>query len=468
MLDITINRPLEDIVEKNSQNHWQSFVTYSIPWPDVSLIGFLQQAANAPRIYWESEKSAVAFAGSGMAARLTAHNTGRFQSIRQQAQHLFANIIPIKPDTPAPAGPRLFGGFAFGANYQPKNLWSAFPAACFILPRYQLTRYQGQVWLTINHPLGPNDDRAGLETRLQNEAQRLKTMAVTETTQFGPATNKPLDIKDLMDSVTWHQQVTNATQRIRRGELDKVVLARARQMRSARPVEPANVLARLKQKYPNCYRFLFEPIPGHAFYGATPELLAKVSGSALRTVALAGSIKRGQTPEEDAMLGQQLLDTPKEQIEHAHVVDAIRENLAPLVTDMHVAPQPGLCRLSNIQHIQTPIEARLAEGLDTLDVVEALHPTPALGGRPRHVALPIINQAEPFSRGWYGAPVGWLDSANNGMFAVAIRSAVSVGEESMLYAGAGIVADSVPDKEWRETELKFKPLIDALNGSKPF
>ena len=165
------------------------------------------------------------------------------------------------------------------------------------------------------------------------------------------------------------------------------------------------------------------------------------------------------------MLGQQLLDTPKEQIEHAHVVDAIRENLGPLVTDMHVASQPGLCRLSNIQHIQTPIEARLGEGLDTLDVVKALHPTPALGGRPRRVALPIINQAEPFSRGWYGAPVGWLDPQNNGMFAVAIRSAVSVGDESMLYAGAGIVADSVPDKEWRETQLKFKPLVDALNGT---
>ena len=180
-------------------------------------------------------------------------------------------------------------------------------------------------------------------------------------------------------------------------------------MRSARPVEPANVLARLKQNYPNCYRFLFEPVPGHAFYGATPELLAEVSGSALRTVALAGSIKRGQTPEEDAMLGQQLLDTPKEQIEHAHVVDAIRESLAPLVTDMHVASQPGLCRLSNIQHIQTVIEGRLADEAGILSVVEALHPTPALGGRPRQIALELIQRLEPISRGWYGAPIGWLD-----------------------------------------------------------
>lgn len=465
MLDMVM--PMNQLIEKRLLKHrrgdWGAVVSYSVPWQPVSLINFLRRAVNTPRVYWESEKTTVAFAGCGVAARLTTHDADRFQIIRQQAQQLFDNIILVNQDTPSQVGPRLFGGFAFNTAYQPETLWSAFPAACFILPRYQLTRYQGQMWLTINESLAPEDDPVGIERRLNEEIQRFETMFSGEAA--AAVSNQPLEIKNLMEQATWNRLITEATQRIRRGELGKVVLAQARQMRSARPVDPATVLAQLKQNYPSCYRFLFEPVPGHAFYGATPELLAEVSGRTLYTAALAGSIQRGQTAEEDQALGQQLLNTPKERIEHAHVVDAIQANLEPLVKDLHIAPQPGLCRLSNIQHIQTPIEAQLAEGFDTLDVVKALHPTPALGGQPRQLALPFINRAEPITRGWYGAPVGWLDTHNNGMFAVAIRSAVTVGDESMLYAGAGIVADSVPDKEWRETQLKFKPLMDALNGA---
>jgi menaquinone-specific isochorismate synthase len=146
------------------------------------------------------------------------------------------------------------------------------------------------------------------------------------------------------------------------------------------------------------------------------------------------------------------------------VVEAVRESLQPLTTDLRIASEPDIYRLSNIQHLRTAIEADLREGCGLLPIVEALHPTPALGGRPRQAALPLIQQAEPVSRGWYGAPIGWLDHQNDGMFVVAIRSAISVGTESLLYAGAGIVADSIPEKEWQETQLKFKPLMDALTG----
>ncbi len=453
------------------QDEPASLVSYTIPWPDVSLIEFLRQAANAPRVYWESQKAAISFAGCGITAKLTAHGPDRFQTIRQAAHKLFNNTILLNKDGPHSLGPRLFGGFSFRKNYEPNGLWRVFPAACFILPRYQLTHFNGRMWLTINHRLGPEDDPMGIEYLLREEVDKFQQTAATPTSGNDLAAaatpnqrkSQP-EISDLMEPATWRQLVSEATQRIRQGELDKVVLARARQMRSPNPIDPATILTRLQTNYPNCYRFLFEPVPGHAFYGATPELLADVTGSSLHTVALAGSIRRGQSPEEDAALGRQLLNTPKEQIEHAHVVEAIEENLQPLVTSLRVASEPGLCRLSNIQHIQTTIEGQLPAGCDTLTVVEALHPTPALGGRPRRVALPLINRMESVSRGWYGAPIGWLDQQHNGMFAVAIRSAVSVGNESMLFAGAGIVADSEPDKEWRETQLKFKPLMDALNG----
>jgi menaquinone-specific isochorismate synthase len=267
-----------------------------------------------------------------------------------------------------------------------------------------------------------------------------------------------------MDQETWYRLVADATNRIRRGDLDKVVLARARQMRFKRPVEPVTVLEQLASRYPDTYRFLVEPIPGHAFYGATPELLASVEGAKLRTVAMAGSIGRGQSSAEDDLLAKELMNNPKERHEHALVVDAIRENLAPLVSDLQLPTSPVLCRLSNIQHLETKIEGLLANNCGILPVVRELHPTPAVGGRPRKIALDIINNVEPTPRGWYAAPVGWVDHQGNGMFSVAIRSAVSVGGDSMLFAGAGIVADSVPTREWRETELKFRPLAEALGG----
>ncbi len=446
------------------QNQPTTLVSYTVPWAGASLINFVRHVANSPRFFWESDQLPLSFAGCGIAARLTAAGAKRFQTIRQEAERLFENIILLNPNTPTEAGPRLFGGFAFGANHRSRGFWSAFPAACFILPRYQLANLHGQSWLTVNHLLNPQDDPLSLQRLLDDEIEALRS-AVRQVNQEQPvAPNPVVNINELTQAQTWQRLITETTARIRRGELEKVVLARARQMSLQRPVDPAHALQQLKQAYPNCYRFLFEPIPGHAFFGATPELLAQVSGNSLRTVALAGSIRRGESPAEDDALGQKLLSTPKERHEHALVVEAIEENLRPLVSRLRIEPQPGLCKLSNIQHIQTPIEGTLTGHHNLLSVVEALHPTPALGGRPRRTALDIINQSEPIERGWYGSPIGWLDHQHNGAFAVAIRSAVSVGRESMLFAGAGIVADSEPEREWRETQLKFRPLMDALGA----
>ncbi|HLV35628.1 MAG TPA: isochorismate synthase, partial [Spirillospora sp.] len=214
--------------------------------------------------------------------------------------------------------------------------------------------------------------------------------------------------------------------------------------------------------YADCYRFLFEPRPYHAFYGATPELLAQVEGRRLRTMALAGSIRRGLTPADDAAYAEQILHDPKERHEHALVADALRERLRAVTDELRMPNTPGILRLSNIQHLHTPVEGVLKAEMGVLPVVERLHPTPALGGQPRDLALDFIRKAEPVPRGWYAAPIGWIDSNLDGIFGVAIRSAVSQDKRVWLYAGAGIVADSVPQKEWDETALKFRPMLGAL------
>jgi len=500
-------------------------VSLSRPWPETSLLAFLRRWSDQPRVYWEggpragetslgAEGGAVGFAGCGVAAALSADGPQRFQRMAEQATRLFDRAVVSAEDAPPVVGPRLFGGFAFRAHRSDAGTWAAFPTAYFVLPRYQLTRVGRWAWLTVNRLLEPGADPQRALQALEDEMRLLETIATgrnghaspvspslcssviagrAQSAPAGsgdpvakqrmvrprspqawqsaandfdlPAAHSPSpEPEDLVDAEAWQRGVVGAVERIRRGELDKVVLAQACRIRTAQPVDAPAVLERLAARYPDCYRFLIEPMPGHAFYGATPELLAEVRGTIVRTVALAGSIHRGRSPEEDAALGARLLHSSKDRHEHALVVEAIQEHLLPLVTRLYVPGQPGLLRLSNIQHLQTVIRGELGQACGVLPVVEALHPTPAVGGTPRDAALRLIDETEPFSRGWYAAPVGWIDSRGNGLFAVALRSALSVGNETWLYAGAGIVADSDPEREWKEVRLKFRPVLEALEA----
>ena len=259
----------------------------------------------------------------------------------------------------------------------------------------------------------------------------------------------------------WRRQVAAAIDRIRKGQLRKVVLAQSLSIELGKPVAVADALARLGDIYPSCYRFLFEPATGGSFFGATPEQLVTVRGRAVETEALAGSIGRGETRAEDEWLATELRDSEKNTHEHELVVEAIQRQLAALTDDTETSEQ-GVRQLANVQHLRTPIRATLPHEEHVLSLVEALHPTPAVGGLPPERALETIRETEAFERGWYAAPVGWFDADGNGAFAVAIRSAVTRGTQARLFAGAGIVRDSDPDVEWDELQLKYRPVLDEL------
>jgi menaquinone-specific isochorismate synthase len=186
-----------------------------------------------------------------------------------------------------------------------------------------------------------------------------------------------------------------------------------------------------------------------------------LSGRTVQTEALAGSIGRGETTEEDEWLASQLRDSEKDVHEHDLVTETIRDQLAPLAADIRTGSRV-VRRLATVQHLRTPIRATLADDEHVLRLVEALHPTPAVGGLPPTAALRTIRETEAFDRGWYAAPVGWFDAEGDGAFAVAIRSALARERTATLFAGAGIVADSDPDSEWDELGLKYRPILDEL------
>lgn len=437
-------------------------LSYSRPIRPVDLLQFLRHAPGTPRLFWQSARSRLAFAGYGTAADLIAEGTHRFATVQRDLHRLFADAV-IDNQGDADVKPRVFGGFAFRGDFSPAGVWSAFPAAYFTLPRVQITQVDGETWLTLNQVLADADQMVNSRALLREEFDDISAqLALLPTEPLTAAVNAALTIDYPLSQADWHTQITRAVHRIRAGELEKVVLSRTCDVQFERAFDPTTALTRLGAKYPDTFRFMLEPLPGHTFFGATPELLGQVEGDALTTAALAGSIRRGQTGAEDRALADELFHNPKERHEHQVVVDALRHYLQPLTTRLDVAAPPDILRLSNIQHLYTPISGRLRADHNLLDVVETLHPTPALGGHPQREALDAIRQIEQVSRGWYASPVGWLDADGDGMFAVAIRSAVAVGRQARLYAGAGIVADSDPDREWAETGLKFKPMLSAL------
>jgi menaquinone-specific isochorismate synthase len=426
----------------------------------VDLLHVLRAAPQATqRIFWQHADQPIAFAGFGVAAEIVAYGRERFKSIQQQVDALFENAI--FGGMPRIAHPRLVGGFAFRDDFSAASgVWSAFPSAYFLLPRVQVTQADGETWLTVS---AYSDQAANLHETWEQLLRELNHLSNRmESLRAVNAKPRAIQLEDSLPYPVWREQVLEATSRIGAGELEKVVLSRFKDVRFDAPVDPASALERLTQSYPQAYRFLIEVFPGHAFFGATPELLISKDGNRIHTAALAGSRPRGRSTAEDEALAAEMFASPKERAEHQVVVEAIEALLTPLVERIYRADQPDVMRLRNIQHLYTPMTGTLLPNVNLLDVTGAFHPTPALGGYPRNIAVDAIRRIETDDRGWYAAPVGWIDANGDGMFAVAIRSAVSVEDRARLYAGAGIVANSDPDKEWDETALKFKPLLNAL------
>ncbi len=436
-------------------------VSYSRHAPGLKPLDFLQSALGRERFYWRDGRTGLTLAGMGAAVDLMGWGEVRFEAIERQARELFANAIVIGADHPA-AAPRLFGGFAFRNDFVPDVTWTGFNPGHFILPHVQLVHDAGTSWLTINALVDREEVPAQCLPELQQALDDWYEVLITHSTRPMTMRKQPDKIRYPMDLPAWTAMLNKALAHFATTSLEKVVLARVCEVIRTERIEIVPALTRLLARYPECFTFLFEPRPYHAFFGATPELLVEVDGTSFTSMALAGSIQRGADEAEDARLAQELLDSAKDRYEHDLVVQAMQERLAPVAAELDIPDQPGVYQLSNIQHLFTPINGQLHEALGVLPLVDLLHPTPALGGSPRALALPFIREAEPVPRGWYAAPVGWIDQQMDGAFAVAIRSAVVQERKAWLYAGAGIVADSKPAREWEETGWKFRPMQQAL------
>jgi salicylate biosynthesis isochorismate synthase/menaquinone-specific isochorismate synthase len=292
---------------------------------------------------------------------------------------------------------------------------------------------------------------------------RVASLRDTELPLADPDPAGGYDIASVLPPQEYERSVADAVGRVRAREVDKVVLAREVRVGSGRPFNPGAVFDALRSGYPSCYCFCIGT-PEAAFLGASPELLVRRAGAVVSTVALAGSARRSADPAVDDHLGERLLHSPKDLDEHRIVVRTIERSLAPLSIWVAAAEEPAVVKVANIQHLGTPVRAQLADRRSVVELAGALHPTSAVGGEPWSAADPLVRALEQLDRGWYAAPVGWMDAAEDGELCVALRCALLQGGTAHCYAGVGVVADSDPEAELAETELKLQAIVPALTG----
>jgi salicylate biosynthesis isochorismate synthase len=316
------------------------------------------------------------------------------------------------------------------------------------------------VLLSVNVAVAPDDTAEGLHARVERRTSELHQRPLP---LLDPAPTGVYRVLSVMPPSHYEESVARAVQRIRAGELEKIVLAREVEVHAPVEHDPAAVVGLLREAFPSCY--VFAVGRGDAtFLAASPELLIRREGQRATTVALAGSTRRSADPAIDDHLGEALLHSDKDCEENAIVARRITRALEPRSVWVTAAPEPMLVRVANIQHLARPIRAQLASPIDAIELLALLHPTPAVGGEPLAVAEPLIPALEGFDRGWYAGPVGWTDANGDGEFCVALRCALLRGRVARCYAGAGIVRDSDPAAELAETEIKLGALLPALTG----
>lgn len=442
-------------------------VAAAVPAPFLDPLRIADRAirSGVPAVVWCQPLAGRVFVGVGEATTIALEGADRFEVAEAARRRLATAALMGGPAGDRPgAGPRLIGGAAFAVGAGRDPLWRGFGPGRLGIPRLALAATGDETILTASIVLGSRVGPAAEIDAVRALAAALFARPEREAAD-GVATRSTLRIVARRpDRPTWEAAVARAAGAVGRGRLDKVVLARRVDLVAEAPIDVGAVLRRLVATAPGSTVFAVASggPDGSVFVGASPERLVEVRGRSVRTVALAGTVRRGADADEDAVLAAELLASEKDREEHAVVVDMLRATLAPLVEDLVVDPRPRIVRLPTVQHLATEFAGRLRADDGLLGLVGRLHPTPAVGGWPRKAALAYIEEEEGLDRGWYAGPIGWVDLAGDGEFVVAIRSGVVSGARASLFAGCGIVADSEPAREWDEAEWKLRALASGL------
>ena len=413
--------------------------------PHVNPLSWLRSSQAEIKTYWRSRDSHLVLAGIGEALLVQGNPESPFGAVRRLEERILPASSP---------GVRAFGGVRFDPTASVSEEWIPFGVSTFVIPRFQLEQDRGRTKFVCNIVQRPD---ANVLDRLTMQINQLLFPVRTHWSMLRP----PYARVNSVDEMEWHEAIRSLLMAIENGVTEKVVLARKAVFSFLDKLDPFRVLAGLEAVAKNSFRFLYQLNHQAVFLGASPEKLFSRSGHRLVSEAVAGTGQRGKTAFSDRENASLLLSSEKDHREHAFVRDCIREVLEPLARRIRVQKKPSLLELNAGRHLRTRLEASLKEGVQTVELLEKMHPTPAVAGVPLASAMDLIEKMELFDRGWYAGPIGWV-GRDDAEFAVAIRSGVVTEKELTLYSGAGIVQGSQSDLEWEEIEQKLNNFLRIL------
>jgi menaquinone-specific isochorismate synthase len=430
-------------------------VRIEVPLADLELanldpLSWLgNQTANV-KTYWADRQGDFTMAGIGALDLITGdrsidHAT-IFDQIRQNLSSLFPRV-------------RYYGGISFSQDQSIDPHWQLFGNYRFIVPRFELWTNGINTYFACNFRCDFNPVQ--LELILQE-----LTQLDFNSTQV--PTHLPLQTArvDQPSQVEWAQNIDTALAKFTDLDLEKIVLARRSILTFSDDLQPQALLQSLQPNNCHSYHFCFQLNPTTAFVGTSPERLYHRQDRCLQTEAIAGTRQRGTSPQLDLALSEDLQNSPKDRHEHQLVVNNLQIILTELCDAVTIDRALTILKLNKVQHLYTQCHGTLTADLTDADILPKLHPTPAVGGFPRDQALKLIQELEPFERGWYAAPVGWI-GGDDAEFAVAIRSGLIDRDRLLLFAGAGIVYGSQSAAEWAEIENKIRHFTDLFTDLSP-
>lgn len=469
-----IYKYLEDKAFSSFLNHAVNtneitFVSLTLPIPTIDPLILLENLSRPGdfQFFWEIAQDDLSIAAGKALLTIKGHGQARFQQVRNEVKHVLDQTLEYSALPYKYSGLNFLGGFSFDEKIT-DPAWEAFGAASFFVPEWMVIKDKHRCFITFTLDVSAFHSAMQLKNEIKSRIQEItgQIPVVSEkswdnTTEYGNV--QKLSFNQSSNAYRqWTGSVEKAKEHIKTKRFDKIVLAREHQIEVQNQLSPIHIINDLRKEYPNCYSFLIGWHGSKNFIGSSPERLAAFKKDMLLTEALAGSIQRGLTVPEDAALEKQLLKSSKDMEEHNFVIKAIEQNLDHIASDIKRQTTPVIKKFANVQHLFTPITAYIDDSQDRISVLQNLHPTPAVGGYPWKAASDYITELEDFSRGWYSGPIGWLNSKGDGEFTVAIRSGLIENDTARFYAGCGIVEDSDPDAEWRETSLKLIPMLSAL------
>lgn len=416
-----------------------------VPVDNTDPFTWLSEQKGPDRIVWQARHHNKIRAMCGVAASLSGDEIPDPEYLAREINNFLS-----RPGDDM----RFFGGMRFDPDREPDDVWKAFGGYRFVLPRFELhvLGTNAQMYCNLVFP----EDSGNLDTILSEIETLRENKLPTED-----ALSRPIARTDYPNQTGWFKGVRWILDMFAAGHIEKVVLARRADFDFPDVVDPFLLLRRLVHATPNCFHFHFESDDGDAFIGASPERLFYRNGLQIDSEAVAGTRPRGETEILDEEYRASLLASEKDQREHAYVRDSVVLALRMYCESVTVDHEASEMRLARGRHLFSRVSGVLSEPVSDFDLMQQLHPTPAVGGHPTDYAMGVIRDLENFDRGWYAGPVGWV-GRDTAEFAVALRCGLLSGQRLSLFSGAGIVEGSKPDLEWEELEQKIVDFVNVI------